>query len=302
MISFRVVAEEMKSCPEQFFENLTKEEYRNIKDVLESLETDGGDIEFAACVFDGCLLIRVFDMGRYLFLYPYEISKEADVSSAIEAVVSYAIKEELPLVFGDVPYDALSVFRGFRHMDVEAEDERGDSYRVRIKTECELLMKIPEISRGRVTLNEICESDIESYAKLCKDKNVNKYWGYDYSEDVNLPADTYFYDNARLQFENGISISMAVRAEDAFCGEAVLYAFDGRGACEFAIRLLPDFQGLGLGSETVLATLELAGKIGLKVLCAKIFSENTPSIKMFKRVSDEWVENDGIYTFTIYLN
>ena len=302
MITFTAVNEDMKSTPEVFFENLTDGEYRNIKDVLDGLLTDECDTEFAACVFAGALLIRVFDMGRYLFLYPYEISESANVASAIDAVVSYAIKEELPLVFCDVPCDELSMFRGFRHMHVDAEDDTAGSYRVRIKNECELLEEVPKIIWGRVTLNEICEADIEDYATLAKDENVNKYWGYNYSEDVSSPTDSYFLDNARLEFRNGVSVSTAVRVGGRFCGESILYAFDGRGACEVAIRLLPAFQGQGIGNEAVEATLQLARKIGLTEVRAKIFSENERSVHLFKKLSDGWTENGGIYSFTIYLN
>jgi len=302
MISFKIITDETKKDILRQLENLSESEYESALEIVLSLSFDEDDVEYAISAIAGCLLVRVFDMGRYFFLYPYEISEDADVISAIDAVSEYAMREEIPLVFSDVPKDAVSSFFGFRHMDLDAEDECADSYRVRIKTECELVSEIPNVTRGRVTLNAISEEDVGEYARLCKDKNVNKYWGYDYSLDAIEPADEYFFDTACDEFARGISISMAIRTEDAFCGEAVIYAFDGKGAAEFAIRLLPEFHGRGLGVESVLAIADVAKSIGLTTLRSKIFSKNLPSVAMLKKVTDKWNTDGDTLIFTINLN
>ena len=303
MISFSVITNENKeSVISSLSDVLTELELEELCDIIDSFDTEDEDVEFAVTFSCGCLLVRIFDTGRYLFAFPYQISADADVSDAILEISEYAVREEVPLTFTDVPCECLPLFRRFRHLNLDAEDEDGEIYRVRIKNECELLEKIPETTLGRVTLNAILEDDIEDYAKLCKDENVNKYWGYDYRKDVSAPKDSYFYENAALEFSRGVSMCMAIRTGGEFCGEAVIYAFDGRGAAEIAIRLLPGYQGMGLGKEAALAAISAAKKCGLCVLYSRIFSENLPSVALFKSVSDEWSEKDGVYTFTIYLN
>lgn len=304
MISFRIINEDNKEeILTELSSELPKEEAETIREIIFSFGIlEDGDIEFAICLFSGCVLIRIFDYGRYLFAFPYAISEAADMRAAIAAVREYAMREEIPLIFTDVPSESLPLLSGFRHMDIDAEDENGECYRVKIKRESDLIDELPSIEYGRVKLNALCEADIADYASLCKDKNVNKYWGYDYSEDVCEPSDRYFYENAQLELASGASISLAIRYEDKFVGEAVIYAFDGRGGAEFAIRLMPDFQGKGLGTETVRALCEVGRRIGLIRLNSKIMKENTASVRMLKKVSNEFAGDSDFVTFTIYLN
>ena len=302
MLSFKIITGDTRNDILHSLEKLSDMEYQCACEVIGELILDECDVEYAVTASFGCLLIRVFDMGRYLFLYPYELSDKADASSAISAVAEYAKREELPLVFVDVPGEELSRFCGFRHIDIDAEDSSCESYRVRVKTECELLSEIPRITRGRVTLNAISEADIGDYARLCRDKDLNKYWGYDYSEDVKSPTDAYFFESVAEEFARGVSMSMAIRTDGAFCGEAVIYAFDGRGSAEFGIRLLPEFHGKGLGVESAIATIEAAKEIGLITLRSKVLSQNLPSVAMLKRVADECTEENEYFQFTIYLN
>ena len=303
MISFSMITNENReNIISSLFDKLSFREKEMVTDIIRSFDFDDEDVEFAVAVFSGCLLVRVFDMGRYLFAFPYEVSENANVRSAIDAITEYAVREELELVFTDVPGESLSVLSGFRHMDIDAEDENAESYRVRIKNECSILTEIPGMERGRVTLNAISCSDIENYAMLCKDKNVNKYWGYDYSDDVASPSDSYFYEVMQEEFARGVSMSLAIRSDGSFCGEVVLYAFDGRGSAEFAIRLLPSYQGRGLGVESLLAAADIAKKIGLTTLRSKVFSKNLPSIAMLKKVADEWIVDGDSLIFTINLN
>ncbi len=304
MISFKIINEDNREeVIRELSSNLSNEEAETLNEIISGLELDeDNDIEFGVCLFSGCVIIRIFDTGRYLFIFPYGISEVADVRGAIDAVGKYAMREEISLTLTDVPCECLPLFSGYRHMDIDAEDEDGECYRVRIKKESDLIDEIPEVELGRVKLNALEEADIADYASLCKDKNVNKYWGYDYSEDVSEPSDRYFYENAHLEFAAGASVSFAIRYGDCFVGEAVIYAFDGKGSAEFAIRLLPKHQGMGLGTEGVRAICSAAREIGLIKLYSKIMKANRPSLKMLKKVSDECIESDSFVTFTIYLN
>ena len=287
------------------YESLSKDldvcECSALSELIYGIDTEEEDVEYAVSVYESCLIVRIFDMGRYLFVYPCELSERADVAAALEAVSEYAMREEVPLVFVDTPGYALSEFAGYRHMDVDADDYDSTVYIVRIKTECELVSEIPEVKQGRVELSALSEGDIPFYAELCRDKNVNKYWGYDYSEDIKNPTDEYFYESANADFARGVAMTMAVRAMGKFVGEATIYAFDGKGGAEFAVRLLSEYQGRGLGTEAALAAMEAARKIGLVRLYAKIMKENSSSIAMFNKIADDFTEDEKHVFFTVEL-
>ncbi len=299
MLSFtELTKDNRESVTELFKLQLDADSIAAFREITDGI-LDSDELEYAVALDNGCLLIRVFDMGKYIFIYPYEIMENADIHSAILQICEYAVREELPLVFSDVPADALSEFSVFRHMDIDAEDIIGESFSVKIKTECMLLDEIPIIDMGRVKLSAIEKADIPLYAKLSKAENVNKYWGYDYKNDVSVPTDEYFYETAMRDFSYGTAISLAIRCEGAFCGEAVLYAFDGMGCAEFAIRLLPKWQGKGLGRCTVKALSELARKIGLVRLSSVIMKENKKSLSMLDSATDIKEDHGDSVRYTI---
>ena len=96
-------------------------------------------------------------------------------------------------------------------------------------------------------------------------------------------------------------MTMAVRVGGEFIGEATLYAFDGRGGAEFAVRILPDWQGKGLGGEAAVCTLEAARKIGLVRIYARVMKENERSLAMLRGISDGYTEAGGDVIFTVEL-
>ena len=274
-----------------------------LREIVADMELDDPDMEFALSYAHGCALIRVYDMGRHSFIYPLELycCDDRDTGAALDAIAEYAMRQEVPFNVDNVPRERLSDFASFRHFDVDARDPEGETFRVRVKTECDLIRHIPEVEEGRVKLNELCEDDIPEYARLVRDRDVNKHWGYDYSEDVDDPDDEYFYDIALSELESGIALSMAIRSEGNFIGEVILYAFDGRGCAEFAIRLLPEWQGKGLGTEAVRALTEASREIGLVRLSSRIMKENKASVRMLDKVADERFEEGDQVIFYIDL-
>ena len=302
MISFKILTEEnFDSIANELSAPLSEKERREIYALFSSFDLTDGDSEIAVCLFAGCALVRVFDMGRYFFLFPFEISDGADVKSATLAMREYAMREEIPFVVRDVPTESLYVFFGFRHMDIDAEDEECAAYRVRIKTECELMDEIPHIVGERVELRELLPEDVPLYARLCKDENVNKYWGYDYKEDVFSPGDEYFYENAASEFSRGVAFSVAVCEGGKFIGECTLYAFDGMGAAEFSVRLLPECHGRGFGSEAVGLLCDAARAVGLLRLRAKVSDRNAPSLAMLEGFAEGVALGDGTREYEILL-
>lgn len=263
------------------------------KDATEIMEgyTDG-DADVAISGAFGCLLVRICDGGEYLFSYPYPLTESADESGAVEEVALYALREGLPLVFIDVPRESLPILlMGFRHADVDAEDECADTYRVTVKSECALIKKAPEVTYGEVTLRELRDGDKEAYARICLDAENNKYWGYDFRDDEPDADAEYFMSVAKNERALGTAISFAALSDGEFVGEAALYAFDCRGGAEMAIRILPEYQGRGLSGDILNALFEVCRRIGLIRLYAEVFAENKPSIAFCSRhmetISDE---------------
>ncbi len=302
MISFKILTEEnADGILSELSADISKEEREELCDFVSSFDLSDEDAEIALSFFSGCALVRIFDMGRYFFLFPTPISQGADLVASIFAIGEYAMREEISLVFCGVPAQKLSLFSGFRHMDVDADDPDCLLYRVRIKTECEFLEEIPGVAGGRVELRELSRADVPLYAELCKDENVNKYWGYDYTRDVCEPADDYFFENAASEFSRGVAFSMAVIADGEFVGECTLYAFDGMGGAEFSIRLLPHFHGRGIGSEAVGLIFEVARRIGLLKLRAKVSDKNFASVAMLSRFAKPSHAADGTEEFEFLL-
>ena len=118
MISFKVLdCDNQDAICEFFSKDLDGDAASALCELVCGAFTEGEDIEYAVTVYESCLIVRIFDMGRYLFVYPCELSENSDVRAAIDAVREYAVREEIPLVFVDTPGYALSEFAGYRHMD-----------------------------------------------------------------------------------------------------------------------------------------------------------------------------------------
>ena len=269
------------------------------KDAFEIIDSYvDGETSVAVSGAFGCLLVRICDDGEYVFSYPYPLTESADEGGAIEEVAQYALREGLPLVFFDVPRDSLPVLlMGFRHADVDAEDESAETYRVTLKSECLLIKKAPVVSFGAVTLRELENEDKDDYARICLDVQNNRYWGYDFREDEpNADAD-FFMNTVRTERALGTAISFAAICDGAFVGEATLYAFDCRGGAEMAIRILPEHQGKGLSGDILCALFEVCRRIGLMRLYSEVFAENKPSVAFCSRHMERLSDDGGRVVF-----
>lgn len=299
MISFSVLTKEnINQIYEDILAKNTSADREYLLEILSSLLED--DVcEIAVCAEDNCLFIRIFD-EEYLFSYPVALADGIDEDCAIEKIRAYAVKEEIPLVICDIPAECLENTRShFTKSQYFADDE--SSYTLRVFSEIsDFSVDFPIIS-GDVSLDILTTSDEREYARLCRDAETNKYWGYNYKDDCKDATDGYFLDTAISERERGTAISLAVRYNGEFCGEAILYAFDFYGGAEYAVRLLPEFRGRRIGSTALDLMLYFCRQIGMKKLYTTISKENIASRKAYEK-RFALIEDDGkILRFAIDL-
>lgn len=297
MISFSELntREDICSLAEKLSAKLNSEEGEYLLSLMKEMEeTRAKDIEFAYTVDDFCLFVRVFDFGRYSFIFPVELSERADIKKAIDKCAEYAAREEIEIIFNEVPLEYLPLFfEKYRHLNIDATDPQGDSFRVRIKTECELIDNISEFLYKGIRAGKLLPENDEDYARLSKDYETNKYWGYNFKDDFpDNVSDSFFRENAELEFSRGKSISLALSIHGKLIGEAVLYAFLGDGSAEFAIRLLPEWRGKGLGYLAFDAIRIYATSIGLTELRAFVDKRNTASLSLCETLMEKAEESD----------
>ena len=160
----------------------------------------------------------------------------------------------------------------------------GAKVRLLARNELSGLETIPVLKSERLILDGLREEDKPLYNRLCLDDQRNRWWGYDYREDLEGElTEDYFLSVAREDFQNKLAVNFAVRLDGAFIGEAVLYRFDYKGGAELGCRILPEYAGNGYGAEAFgrAAEWSLYG-LGLYRLDAKCYHENAASRKMLE--------------------
>ena len=262
-----------------------------ILDIVSSF-ADQDDVEVAFSASNGCVLIRIFD-SEYLFAYPVAMSASADEQMAIDEMRLYTIKEEISFTIVDTPSDSLDVLTArFKRTEAFDEDEDGTSYTVRVKNELSGLSEFPEAFDGELSLTPPTDEDVVAYAKIATDRDLNKYWGYDYSADRADADGEYFLECARCDAERECALALAIRLNGEMIGEAALYAFDFLGGCECAIRILAKHQGRGYGRRVFSMLESIAKRIGVRRLYATVQKENERSISLFEKQMKLFEEND----------
>ncbi len=143
------------------------------------------------------------------------------------------------------------------------------------------------IKTERLTITELQKKDKEPYQKLYLDDELNKWWGYDYREDLgdNKPTPEYFYFFQNALKEKKEEFSFAVKENGKLVGELVLHNFDFVGGVEMGFRFFKDCQGKGFAIESATALKEYAFEIlGAKTLKSRCFKENIPSARLIGRL------------------
>ena len=259
-------------------------------------------VEIAAAYLCGCVLFRVFEDG-YAFTCPVAVGETSDLRGAFFALAEYCRRELLPFLITDVERETLSLLcELFLHVDARAYDDEDDYFVVQVRTECDRLSSLPELFSDGVSLSELTEEDCAGYFKLCTDPCVNKYWGYDYREDSESPAEDFFLRMAESERQDGVALSVAVRYDGAFVGEGVIFDFDYVGGASVGIRILPEFWGRGIGTRALSLLIGLAREMGLKKLSCQVMNENIASLRLIGKAFEKAEASRGKQCFVLSLN
>ena len=296
MISFTILNEEnIGGIEVNFTSDYPDADGEYLRDILYYLAED--DCEVAVSQSHGCLLVRLYDEG-YSFIYPIALTDGADELSACDEIRLYAIREEIPLRFIDLPSDALDELSDrYLHLSVDFYDEERDAYEITLLNEASR-EDIPTLHFDGLTLDRLTEADDTDYARLSKDGETNRFWGYDFREDNSDPDDSSFRLESEGEFDRGVAMSFAVRREGKFVGEATLYAFDYLGGCELAIRILPEYRRLGISGRIIDGFKEQGRSLGLLLICATVMERNLSSVALCKGHFDNCTHSGDTYYFT----
>lgn len=241
--------------------------------------------------------MRIFDSEKYVFPVPIMLTDTADSEEACISLAEYAVREMIPLIISDVPRDELTFLCSiFPHVDAFTYEDDDDTFFIKVNNECDMLECVPSIELDGIILDELCDSDKDRYAELCRDRELNKYWGYDADCDNPDGNPDFYLDTVRRELNDGVAITLAVREGGELVGEATVYGFDYRGAASIAVRVLREYHSRGIGSRATRALIELSKEIGLSTLKAEILEQNESSVRMTsKYMSLEKRENGKVY-------
>lgn len=277
----------------------SSEERQRAAEIIDFYLSMDSDVSFAFSFVCDALAIRVFDGERFSFVFPYPITEKADLSLVVEKIVRYCILEEIEPIFENVPREeAITFFRlGFRHVNCDSDSADSETYRITLKNECALIDKYPKALFENVELTDLADEDIRDYARLWRDEENNKYWGYDYRDDYQDSDDGLFIELAKRDFALGSAVSLAIRVDGRFVGEALISSFDYKGGADVAIRILPEYHKQGYASAALSLVFDVAAQMGLVTLYARVYRENTASVRLFSKDADEKNEENGIFVF-----
>ena len=171
--------------------------------------------------------------------------------------------------------------------------------RFEVQCEADRLREIPTVTTPRLTLTPLEERDEAAYNALCLDDARNRWWGYDYRQDLKGElTEDYFLSVARRDFAARRAVNFAVRLDRQLIGEVVLYRFDCRGGAELGCRIDKAYAGNGYGTEAFAAVAEWGlYKIHLSRVVAKCYKENQASYKMLSACMRKKGEDDTFFYF-----
>lgn len=172
---------------------------------------------------------------------------------------------------------------------------------VRVRTLFREIQPPVTLRTARLTITDITEDDKERYAKLYLDDDLNKWWGYDYRDDLDgkEPTAEYFYSFQQKLKDLKEEYSLAVRLDGVMIGELVLHNFDYYGGVEIGFRFFKEHQGKGYAFESAERLKEYCfDNLRAKTVKSRCFKENLPSRRLIERLGLKlYTESETHYFF-----
>ena len=155
------------------------------------------------------------------------------------------------------------------------------------------------ISTPNLKIREFCDSDTEEYYRLASDVELNKYWGYDYRDDVKgTPPLDYFIKGVYELKSRHEEYPLCITLDDVLIGEVTMHNFDHQGGVEVGIRLLPHYHGRGYGYEALSGVIDyLKSIVKVDYVKAKCYLENVASKKTFEKLGFKRVKKDETFYY-----
>jgi len=177
--------------------------------------------------------------------------------------------------------------------------EIANKYILKVFTLFDKIDKDLNLSTERLTITPIKKKDAEIYAKLYLDDELNKYWGYDYREDLSgTPDKNYFFEFQKRLKKNREEFSFAVRLSGKMIGELVLYNFDHFGGAEIGFRFFPEYQKNGYAFESATALKNYVfSALGAKTLRSRCLKENMSSYKLIEKLGFKFKKEDETHYY-----
>ena len=116
------------------------------------------------------------------------------------------------------------------------------------------------------------------------DDELNKWWGYDYREDLGENALTpdYFMAFMKELKEKKEEYSFAVKLDGKMIGELVAHNFGYYADVEIGFRFFRDYQGKGYAKESANALVQYLKELGAKTVKSRCYKENLPSRRLIE--------------------
>lgn len=174
-----------------------------------------------------------------------------------------------------------------------------DKYNLVVKRPIDALSRLPELETERLILKEVADEDEREFARLARDDELNRYWGYNWHDDAADDApDSWFLEDIRNDFRKKNELPLGVYFDGALVGEVVLYHFGYAAEAEIGMRILPERQGRGFAREALLGLMEYGFcKLGLERIEAKCYKENVASAYTLKSVGMRPCGEDEKYNY-----
>ncbi len=254
------------------------------------LEVDGKVVAFSVGeTIKNTLIVHIEKaLTKYEGVYP-TMAKEFAMHFADKGV-KFINREE------DCGDDGLRISKlQYRPIDIKEQNF------VKIKTQFTKISAPVFIKAQSLDITDVLESDKQAYCKLYLDDELNKWWGYDYREDLgdNIPNADYFFNFQNTLKNRKEEYSLLVKKHGIVVGELVLHNFDFFGGLEIGFRFFKEYQGKGYATLSASALIEYAFcNLGAKKVKTRCFKENLPSFNLIKRLGFTLVkESDTHYFF-----